>query len=86
MILGTVGKPDSNIWMTEETKWKLEQENSFYKQLSKNDRSESNFFRLQSIVNEFSEIISERKDYYRDELSKKLNDLQTSSKAYWSIF
>ena len=61
--------------MTEEIKHKTEQKKSFYKRLSNNGRSESDCVQLQSMVNEPSEIISKR----------KINDPQTSSKAYWSI-
>ena len=71
--------------MTEEIKHKTEQKKSFCKRLSNNGRSESDCVQLQSMVNEPSEIISKRKDDYHEEFSKKINDPETSSKAYWSI-
>ena len=41
--------------------------------------------KLQTISTEFSEMILKRKDGYHHQLSDKLNDLETSAKAYWSI-
>ena len=68
-------------WVTEKTKQKIEKK-LFYKHLSNNGSRDSDFVKLQSMVNELSEIISKKKADYHDELSKKLNDPQTSSKAY----
>ena len=59
-------------WMTEKIKQKMEQKKSFYKHLSNNGKRESDFVKLQSMVNELSEIISKRQYDYLDEISKKL--------------
>ena len=59
-------------WMTEKIKQKMEQKKSFYKHLSNNGKRESDFVKLQSMVNELSEIISKRQYDYLDEITKKL--------------
>ena len=40
---------------------------------------------LQNLAFDISEMISIRKDQYSDHLSKKINNRNTSVKAYWSI-
>ena len=44
-----------------------------------------NFIELHNLEFDISEMISIRKDEYHDNLSKKLNNLNTSVKTYWSI-
>ena len=64
-------------WMTEAIKTKINSEKS----LSKS----KNFIQLQNLAIDISELISVRKEEYYDNLSKKLNDPNTSAKTYWSI-
>ena len=64
-------------WMTGAIKNKI----NFKKSLS---RSKS-FIGLQNLAIVISELISIRKEEYYNNLSKKLNDPNTSAKTYWSI-
>ena len=43
------------------------------------------YLKLQTISTELSEMILKRKDDYHCQLSGKLNDPKTKTKAYWSI-
>ena len=44
-----------------------------------------NFIQLQNLATDIFELISVRQEEYYDNLSKKLNDPNTSAKTYWSI-
>ena len=72
----TVGDKDCS-WMTGTSKNKI----NLKKSLSRS----KNFIRLQNLAIEVSELISIRKEEYYNNLSKKLNDPNTSAKTYWSI-
>ena len=64
-------------WMTGAIKNKI----NLKKPLSRS----KNFIGLQNLAVEISELISVRKEEYYNNLSKKLNDPNTSAKTYWSI-
>ena len=64
-------------WMTGAIKNKI----NLKKPLSRS----KNFIGLQNLAVEISELISVRKEEYYNNLSKKLNDSNTSAKTYWSI-
>ena len=53
--------------------------------LKKSLSRSKNFIGLQNLAIEISELISIRKEEYYNNLSKKLNDPNTSAKTYWSI-
>ena len=64
-------------WMTKAIKDKINAKKSSCKS--------KRFIELQNLAIDISEMIYTRKDEYYDHLSKKLNNLNTSSKTYWSI-
>ena len=53
--------------------------------LKKSLSRSKNFIELQNLTIEILELISVRKEEYYNNLSKKLNDSNTSAKTYWSI-
>ena len=53
--------------------------------LKKSLSRSKNFIGLQNLAIEILELISIRKEEYYNNLSKKLNDPNTSAKTYWSI-
>ena len=63
-------------WMKQAIKTKINSK----KYLSKS----KNFIQIQNLATDISELISVRKEDY-DDLSKKLNDPNTSARTYWSI-
>ena len=64
-------------------KSKIEWRNSIYKTYSSKNLAEYNT--LQQAITEVSHLIYEKKNDYYNALARKLSDLTTSSKAYWSI-
>ena len=55
------------------------------KSFSANNKNYDAYLKLQTISTELSEMILKRKNDYHRQLSDKLNDPETSAKAYWSI-
>ena len=49
------------------------------------NKNYDSYLKLQTISTELSEMILKRKNDYHRQLSDKLNDPETSAKAYWSI-
>ena len=64
-------------------KSKIDWRNSIYKTYSSKNLAEYNT--LQQAITEVSHLIYEKKNDYYNALARKLSDLTTSSKAYWSI-
>ena len=55
------------------------------KSFNTNNKSYDVYLKLQTISTELSEMILKRKNNYYHQLSDKLNDPETTAKAYWSI-
>ena len=55
------------------------------KSFNTNNKNYDAYLKLQTRSNGLSEMILKRKDDYHRQLSDKLNDPETSAKAYWSI-
>ena len=56
-----------------------------YKFFNTNNKNYDSYLKLQTISTKLSEVILKRKNDYHRKLSDKLNDPETSAKAYWSI-
>ena len=68
-------------WMNEYVKKKVLDKKITCKFFNTND----SYLKLQTISAELSEMILKRKNDYHCQLSDRLNDPETSAKAYWSI-
>ena len=72
-------------WMNDYIKRKIMEKKVACKSFNTNNKNYDAYLKLQTISTELSEMISKRKDDYHRQLSDKLNDPETSAKAYWSI-
>ena len=61
-------------------KIKNESKKKLYKQYIKNERFESDFVLIESLVNEINELISNTKNLYYDKLGKKIKQSIVASK------
>ena len=73
------------VWMNEIIKSKMKTRNKLFKQYILNGRFESDFILIESLVNELSDLISQTKTLYYENLAKKLNNPLLQAKTYWSI-
>ena len=71
--------------MNEIIKSKMKTRNKLFKQYILNDRFESDFILIESLVNELNDLISQTKTLYYENLAKKLNNPLLHAKTYWSI-
>ena len=71
-------------WTNEYIKKKILDKKSACKFFNTNKNYDS-YLKLQTISTELSEMILKRKNDNHRQLSDKLNDPETSAKAYWSI-
>ena len=58
--------------MNEFVKNKIKWKNKIYKDYANNRRTENDYFKLQTAINEVSEIIDKRKNYYNCHLPSKI--------------
>ena len=72
-------------WMNEYIKKKILDKKIACKSFNTNNKNYDAYLKLQTISTELSEMILKRKNDYHRQLSDKLNDPETSAKAYWSI-
>ena len=72
-------------WINEYVKRKILDKKSTCKSFDTSNKSYDAYLKLQTISTEFSEMILKRKNDYHRQLSDKVNDPETSTKAYWSI-
>ena len=56
-----------------------------YHKYTQNNRSQTDFAKVQDACKLINDLIVENKNAYYGRLSKKLSNLKTSPKAYWSI-
>ena len=71
--------------MNEFVKNKIKWKNKIYKDYVKNGWTENDNIKLQTAINDASEIIDKSKNDYNCNLASKLNNAKTSAKTYWSI-
>ena len=72
-------------WMNEHIKRKILDKKIACKSFNTNNKSYDVYLKIQTISTELSEMILKRKNNYYHQLSDKLNDPETTAKAYWSI-
>ena len=72
-------------WMTEKLKEKIKQKHKVYRDYLKNGKTEADYMYVHHAITEVSQLISESKDKYYNNLVIKLNNPKTSSKTYQSI-
>ena len=73
------------VWMNETIKSKIKTRNKLYKQYIENDRFESDFMMIETLITEINDLITSTKDLYYNNLAKKLNNPLLQAKTYWSI-
>ena len=71
-------------WINEYIKRKILDKQIACKSFNTNNKNYYAYLKLQTISTELSEMILKRKNDYYSQLSDKLNDPETSAKAYWS--
>ena len=81
IIIGDKDPP----WMNDGTKNKINYRNIVHQELRKYKINPYDLDVVNKLTSELPSFISQRKDEYCCHLGKKLNDLQTNVKAYWSI-
>ena len=72
-------------WMNDDIKNKVKLKHKLYHHYLRNQRSNEDFAKLEYLRNEIDNLISKSKKEYYQNINRKLNDLSTSSKTYWSI-
>ena len=72
-------------WMNKYIKKKILDKKIACKFFNTNNKNYDSYLKLQTISTKLSEVILKRKNDYHRKLSDKLNDPETSAKAYWSI-
>ena len=73
------------VWMNETIKNKMKVRNNLFKQYIQNERFESDFILIKRLGNELSDLISQTKALYYENLARKLNNPLLQAKTYWSI-
>ena len=73
------------VWMNETIKNKMKVRNNLFKQYIQNGRFESDFILIERLGNELSDLISQTKALYYENLARKLNNPLLQAKTYWSI-
>ena len=71
--------------MNEYIKKKILDKKIAFKSFNTNNKNYDAYLKLKTISTELSERMLKRKNDYHRQLSYKLNDPETSAKAYWSI-
>ena len=64
---------------------KMKVRNNLFKQYIQNGRFESDFILTERLGNELSDLISQTKALYYENLARKLNNPLLQAKTYWSI-
>ena len=73
------------VWMNETVKNKMKVKNNLFKQYIQNGRFESDFILIEKLGNELSDLISQTKALYYENLARRLNNPLLQAKTYWSI-
>ena len=71
-------------WLNDHTKRLINLKNKIFKKHLKDGRPKSVYENLQAITWDLTEAVTNSKNVY-ERLANKLNDPNTSAKAYWSI-
>ena len=72
------------VWMNETIKNKMKVRNNLFKQYIQNGRFESDFILIERLGNELSDLISQTKALYYENLARKLNNPLLQAKTYCS--
>ena len=72
-------------WMSDYSNRNILNKKIACKSFNNNNKNYDAYLKLQTISTELSEMIFKRKNNHHHQLSDKLNDPETSTKAYWSI-
>ena len=72
-------------WLNDHIKRLINLKNEIFKKYLKDGRPDSVHENLQTITWDLTEAVSSSKNVYYERLANKLNDPNTSAKAYWSI-
>ena len=73
------------VWMNETIKNKMKVRNNLSKRYIQKGRFESYFILIERLGNELSDLISQTKALYYENLARKLNNPLLQAKTYWSI-
>ena len=71
--------------MNDDIKSKIKLNHIFYHRYRRHKRINEDFAKLEHLRNENDNLISKSEEEHYQDTNKKLNDLLTSSKTYWSI-
>ena len=72
-------------WLNDHIKCLINLKNEIFKKYLKDGRTDSVYENLQNITLDLTEAVRSSKNVYYERLPNKLNDPNTSAKAYWSI-
>ena len=72
-------------WLNDHIKHLINHKNEVFKKYLKDRRSNSVYKIVETITWDLTEAIISSKHIYHERLANKLNDLNTSSKAYWLL-
>ena len=73
------------VWMNETIKLKIKAKDNMYKKYIQNERFESDFVLLDTVITELNKLVSNTKALSYENIGKKLNDPLLKAKTYWSI-
>ena len=75
----------NHLWMNETIKNKMKVRDNLFKHYIQNGRFESDFILIERLGNELSDLISQAKALYHENLARKLNNPLLQANTYWSI-
>ena len=71
--------------MNDDIKSKIKLNHIFYHRYVRHKRNNEDFAKLEHLRSENDNLVSKSEEEHYQDTNKKLNDLLTSSKTYWSI-
>ena len=71
--------------MNDYVKVKIKWKNKFYKTYAKSGYKCNDYFQLQEVANVWSQIVSNRKQEYYNNIALKSSNFKSSARMYWSI-
>ena len=71
--------------MNDDIKSKIKLNHIFYHRYTRHKRNNEDFAKLEHLRSENDNLISKSEEEHYQDTNKKLSDLLTSSKTYWSI-
>ena len=72
-------------WMTDNIKSRIKLKNTIFYSYIRCGRKQEDYLKLQNARTDLTNLISNAKENYYTRLGTKLNNVKSSSKAYWSI-